>query len=434
MTGTRSEGPAPLPVDGARARIAARADLHAFISLTDEHGPGEVVAVKDLIDVRGTVTSCGAAWGAGPGGVGGGGAEAGAGRGGAEAGPPAAARDAEAIANLRRAGPVAIVGKANLHEWAFGVSSANPTYGAVPNPRDVTRSAGGSSSGSAAAVAAGLCDWAVGTDTAGSIRIPASLCGVVGFKPTWGTVPIAGVQPLAPSHDTVGALAPSVAVAARGVFALAAQEPPLLNGAAGAAGGEPRLARPAGWVDPAGLDDDTAAAWAPWAQRLPEIAFPDRARLFSLAEVVQGYEAAQVHAAALARDPGRFSAPVLERLRRGAQITAAEAAAASEELTALAAEADRALTGWDALALPTTACVAPPLGDEQTREPLTRFTRPFNATGQPAISLPLTVPPGTLPVGLQLVARRGDDAALTAVAVRVERLLAETISSRRRCT
>jgi Asp-tRNAAsn/Glu-tRNAGln amidotransferase A subunit and related amidases len=157
----------------ARERIRERADLNAFISVSSEEGSGTVVAVKDLVDVAGMVTTAGAV-----------------------ILPRApAAEDAPVVRRLRGEGCV-IVGKTNLHEFAYGVTSVNPHYGAVRNPHDLDRVAGGSSGGSAVAVAAGMCDWAVGTDTGGSIRIPASFCGVVGFKPALGSIDTAGVIPL----------------------------------------------------------------------------------------------------------------------------------------------------------------------------------------------------------------------------------------------
>src|SRR5215813_9316620 len=162
----------------ARERIRAHADLNAFISLTDEEGDGPVVAVKDLVDVRGTVTTAGASF----------------------LPNSPAERDAPLVRRMREFGCV-VIGKANLHEWAFGVSSQNPHFGGVRNPRALDRLPGGSSGGSAVAVAAGLSDWAVGSDTGGSIRIPASYCGVVGFKRTAGTgCPIGGTR----SGDDVG--------------------------------------------------------------------------------------------------------------------------------------------------------------------------------------------------------------------------------------
>ena len=140
-----------------------------------------------------------------------------------------------------------IVGKTNLHEFAYGVTSVNPHYGAVRNPHDPRRVAGGSSGGSAVAVAAGMCDWAVGSDTGGSIRIPASFCGVVGFKPELGSIDTTGVIPLSPSLDTLGPLAPDVVSAARAYSMMSGEAVPP------AARRKPRLAIPAGWV--ADLDD-----------------------------------------------------------------------------------------------------------------------------------------------------------------------------------
>src|SRR3979490_3334611 len=176
----------------ARRRIDERADLHAFISTSSEEGAGTVVAVKDLVDVAGMVTTAG----------------------GRILPSKPAERDAPVVVRIRREGCV-VVGKTNLHEFAFGVTSANPHYGAVLNPHDKSRVAGGSSGGSAVAVAAGMCDWAIGSDTGGTIRIPASLCGVVGFKPEIGSIYITGVIPLAWSLDTLGPIATDVGAAAK---------------------------------------------------------------------------------------------------------------------------------------------------------------------------------------------------------------------------
>ncbi|HEV8596507.1 MAG TPA: amidase, partial [Candidatus Dormibacteraeota bacterium] len=171
-------------VDEAKARISEHTELNAFISVSEETGDGAVVAVKDLVDVRGMVTTAG----------------------GIILPRVPAAEDAPVVKRIREAGCV-VVGKANLHEFAYGVTSVNPHYGTVRNPHDPTRVAGGSSGGSAAAVAAGMCDWAIGSDTGGSIRIPGSLCGVAGFKPAFGSIDIGGVIPLSPSLDTLGPMA-----------------------------------------------------------------------------------------------------------------------------------------------------------------------------------------------------------------------------------
>src|SRR2546428_4463467 len=179
-------------LEQARARIREGSELNAFISVSDEQGTGDAVAVKDLVDVQGMVTTAG----------------------GVILPDVPAPEDAPVIKRLRQSG-CAIVGKANLHEFAYGVTSINPHYGTVRNPHDTRRVAGGSSGGSAVARAAGLCDWAVGSDTGGSIRIPAALCGVAGFKPAFGSVDIAGVIPLSKSLDTLGPMAPTIAETAR---------------------------------------------------------------------------------------------------------------------------------------------------------------------------------------------------------------------------
>src|SRR2546422_8404395 len=175
-------------LEQARARIRERSELNAFISASDEQGAGDAVAVKDLVDVQGMVTTAG----------------------GVILPDVPASEDARVIKGLRQSG-CAIVGKANLHEFASGVTSITPHYGTVRNPHDTGRVAGGSSGGSAVAVAAGMCDWAVGSDTGGSIRIPASLCGVAGFKPAFGSIDVGGGIPLSTSLDTPRPMGPDMA-------------------------------------------------------------------------------------------------------------------------------------------------------------------------------------------------------------------------------
>src|SRR5581483_10904453 len=164
--------------------------------------------------------------------------------------------DAPVVRRVREHGAV-VVGKTNLHEFAYGVTSVNPHYGAVLNPHDTERVAGGSSGGSAVAVAAGMCDWAVGSDTGGSIRIPASLCGVVGYKPTRSLISTLDVVPLSRSLDTVGPLAPDVAGAARAAEMMGAPGALVPESATRA----PSLGVPAGWVRPDELDEATGEVW-----------------------------------------------------------------------------------------------------------------------------------------------------------------------------
>jgi Asp-tRNA(Asn)/Glu-tRNA(Gln) amidotransferase A subunit family amidase len=384
----------------ARARIAERADLHAFISLSQEQFEGSqagpIVAVKDLIDVRGLPTTAGSV---------------------RHMSPPATV-DALVVRNVRAGGGV-VIGKTNLYEWAFGVTAHNPHYGDIVNPWDHERMAGGSSGGSAAAVAAGMCDWAIGTDTGGSIRIPASLCGVVGFKPTRGLLSTEGVLALSHTLDTVGPLARDVAGA---VSALEQLHGAPLSQAAPMEG-RPRVAVPRGWVRARELDEPTRAVWESVSRSLEETDFPALERMSKTARTVLEWDAAVLHEAALARDPQDYGQEVRERLRgaiewrRGSDERVYTSALS--EMSELTGAAEHVLRSWDALVLPATACVAPRLSERDVREPLVRFMRPFNLTGHPAIVLP--APSAGLPVGIQLVGRLGGEAALAAVALSLER-------------
>lgn len=382
-----------MDVQTARKRITEHPELKAFISLSDEDGPGPTVAVKDMIDVKGMVTT-------------GGGTQL----------PRLPAREDASCVRFTRAFGCSIVGKTNLHEWALGPTSANPHYGAVLNPRDPGRIPGGSSGGSAAAVAAGMCDWAMGTDTGGSIRMPASLCGVVGYKPTIGNISLQGVLPLARSLDTVGSLAPDVITAVTAVEMMASRgsitpvEPlPEIR--------KLKLAVPRGWVER--LDADTERAWELVSAGLPEIEFPARQPMTEATMTIAGFESAEFHHRWLETHPERYGTDVLERLRQGASITFDQHAGAlwAREMARTAVR--DAMRGWDAILLPACACVAPLHDDPDRREPLTRFLRAFSLTGQPVITLP--APVHGLPVGIQVVGHFGDDAGVATVALALER-------------
>ncbi|HEY8635037.1 MAG TPA: amidase [Candidatus Dormibacteraeota bacterium] len=367
----------------ARKRILERADLNAFISVSSEEGKGTVVAVKDLVDVAGMVTTGG----------------------GVILPNEPAAQDAPVIRRLRDEGCV-IVGKANLHEFAYGVTSVNPHYGAVRNPHDIERVAGGSSGGSAVAVAAGMCDWAVGSDTGGSIRVPASFCGVVGFKPAIGSIDINGVIPLSRSLDTLGPLAADVIGAARAYSMMSGETMPRELGR------EPRLAIPAGWVT--GLDEQTAKAWQLVSAGLPEVDFMNREMLHSAGLTILLVEAAVYHRRWAAEYPEKYGADVIGHIRRGLEVLAVDFDEAMVALPRLRLDAMRAMEGIDALVLPATAIVAPALdAGIEVREPITRFTRPFNTTGQPVVTVP--APVRGLPVGIQVVGRT-NSGAITAAA------------------
>lgn len=375
----------------ARERIRARADLNAFISLTDEEGDGPIVAVKDLVDVRGTVTTAGGSF--------------------LPSAP--AEQDAPLVRRMREFGCV-VIGKANLHEWAFGVTSQNPHYGGVRNPRAPDRVPGGSSGGSAAAVAAGLCDWAVGSDTGGSIRIPASYCGVVGFKPTIGTVDTEGVVPLSRTLDTIGPLAPDVAAAVKALemmsdlTGLVAERPRPLA--------ELRIAVPRGWG--VGLEPEIAKAWSIVTAGLPEINLPDRDRMGAAGLTILLAEAAALHRAQLERHPQRYGDDVRRLLEYGRSVSRHDYSMALLEQSRIRIEAEAAMDGWDAILAPTTRVLPPRLDEEFDRSDVTGYTRPFNTTGQPVIALP--APVDGIPVGIQVVGHFGQEASLVEVALALE--------------
>ena len=383
----------------ARARADELKDLNLFITMTDEDGDGEVVAVKDLVDVRGTPTTGG----------------------GRLLPTEPKSEDAPLIRNLRSRGCV-MIGKTNLHEWAFGSTNMNRHYGTVHNPRDRTRIAGGSSGGSAAAVAAGVCDWAIGSDTGGSIRIPAALCGIVGFKPTFGTVDTTGVVPLSFSLDTIGSLAPDVATATRAVAMMAGprRDGPGIDGWGSI---EPipaerlRLAVPAGWVN--GLDAQVRKAWEAASEGLPEIELPSLDAMQKACLDIMLSEAAAFHKRWMDTRPDEYAPDVLARLRTGLSVTGSDYVQALADQERMRQEVARAMRGLDAILLPSTASVAPLIAAEVDTSPLVRFTRPFNLTGQPVFSLP--APVDGLPAGIQVIGHVGRDIELAAVAAGLER-------------
>jgi aspartyl-tRNA(Asn)/glutamyl-tRNA(Gln) amidotransferase subunit A len=379
--------------DQARARARELSHLNAFISMTDERGDGPAVAVKDLVDVRGTVTTAG----------------------GVILPDVPATRDAPVIERIRRTGAV-VMGKANLHEFAFGATSNNPHYGPVRNPHDPARVAGGSSGGSAVAVATGMADWAVGSDTGGSIRIPAAFCGVVGFKPTLGTVDTEAVVPLSRSLDTLGPLAPDVAGAARALEAMS--ELTGLVPESGRGLTELRLGVPRGWASSLALDETTAAAWERVSAGVPEVDFPDRTRMHDPGLVILLVEAYAFHQRWFEDHPDRYGKDVLALLQQGGGVPRDRYVAALLEQARIRAEAEGALAGVDALLLPAVPYVAPVIGAQLERGTMLGFTRPFNTSGHPVITLP--APTTGLPVGIQVVGHFGAERELVEVALALE--------------
>jgi aspartyl-tRNA(Asn)/glutamyl-tRNA(Gln) amidotransferase subunit A len=336
---------------------------------------------------------------------------------------------AAAVRALEEAG-WALAGKANLHEFAYGTTSENPHYGTVPNPRFPGRVAGGSSGGSAAAVAAGLAGLGLGTDSGGSVRIPAACCGVAGFKPTFGLVPLDGCFPLAPSFDHAGPIAATAAACEAALEQLTGRSPRSSPPALLAALEELRAG--VAWVEEA--DAEVASLVAAAAAR-----FPDR-RPVALPPADDTYpafmrEVADVHRELLAENGDLYGEDVRLKVERCLAVSDAEAAAADRARGRYAERVDEALDGLDLLLTPTLPCV-PPLagrgapGDLDVRESLIRFTYPWNATGRPALALPCGLTGTGLPASVQLVGARGADGLVLAAGRLLERELGATASAR----
>jgi aspartyl-tRNA(Asn)/glutamyl-tRNA(Gln) amidotransferase subunit A len=322
--------------------------------------------------------------------------------------------DAEAVRRAVAAGYVN-VGKTNLHEFAYGTTSENPHFGTVPNPLAPGRLAGGSSGGSAAALAAGLADAALGSDTGGSIRIPAACCGVTGFKPTYGLVPLDGCFPLAPTFDHAGPMARDVEGCARLLEALAP----------GFAPTELELE-----------DVEVGVCWTELAdplvrERVEAAAalFPNRRRLeLPLTEGIHAVfmrEAADIHRELFEEHAESYGENVRIKLERCLAVTDADYERAAAARARYRERLEETAAGVDLLLTPTLVCVAPRVGlDElELRDMLTRLTFPFNATGWPALALPCGVAEDGLPASVQLVAPPGEDARVIAAGAALERAL-----------
>lgn len=377
---------------------AAAVEEAAEVDARGQSGPlaGWTIGVKDNTDVRGTVRSDGL----GP------------------PSPPPASSDATAVARLRSAGAV-VVAKTNLEQLSFGATTQNLTFGACRNPWDTHRIPGGSSGGSAVAVAAGLVDVALGTDTGGSLRNPAAFCGVSALRPTHGLVPVAGVTPLSPSMDVVGPMARSVEQLAPVLAALGGRAIPETAGWAEATIGVPRDY----FVDD--LDRDVARSFDALLDlltgsgaRLKAVALAGAAGVPEPMSVVQNAEAAQSLRAYW--DDERLTPGIRHRLEMGRQVGPAELSAAKAAVATWCRTVETALTEVDVVITPTTPFVAPVADAEEgdlvaVSRRINRFTGCWSPTGTPVLALPLPRSAAGLPVGGQLVAARGRDARLLAL-------------------
>jgi aspartyl-tRNA(Asn)/glutamyl-tRNA(Gln) amidotransferase subunit A len=362
-----------------------------FLARPEAPRDGIPLAVKDLFDTAGLTTTYGSAIFA----------------------EHVPAETAEAVRRLEAAG-YANAGKTNLHEFAYGVTSMNPHFGWVPNPVAPGRIAGGSSGGSAAALAARLADAALGSDSGGSIRIPAAFCGIVGFKPSFGLVPLDGCWPLAPSYDHAGPMARTVGECVAMMQALA----PALEPAAVPDLGELRVA--VAWTE------DAEAGVRRRVEEAAEL-FPHRERL----DFPRGHghlrvfmrEIAEVHATLFEEQPEAYGEDVARKVRECLSVTDAEFREAERVRASYRDEAAERLDGFDLLLTPAQGFVAPTYeaaADDSLRLGITRFTNPFNALGWPALALPCGRAEHGLPASVQLVGRLGADALVLAAGSALE--------------
>ena len=353
-------------------------------------------------------------------------------------------QDAKVVSQLREAGAV-LLGKTNLHEFAYGVTSNNPHFGPVRNPWDTQRIPGGSSGGSAAALAAGLCYGSIGTDTGGSIRIPAALCGVVGLKPTLGRVSVAGTIPLSPTLDCVGPLARTaadVALLAAPIFNRQKEELPLHRTAkVGRAKKKFRLGVPREFLA-SDISPEIASAFAGATRsleragvRLIDMSIPLLPETEDAGNQIAWPEATHYHQQSgwFPAKAAEYSEDVRSRLELGVKVSATVYLQALETRELFIRQFHQALEEdhLDAVISPTTPIPAPLIGEEttsinghtrSTRALLLRFNRPANLAGIPAISVPCALTPQGLPAAIQFIAAIHAESTLLQLAATFETL------------
>jgi len=363
--------------------------MSTFITRFDTSGLGVALAVKDLIDMEGVPTTAGCRAVAN------------------EASP--ARTDAACLVGARSAG-ARIVGRTNLHELALGVTGVNPWYGTPVNPLDPRLVPGGSSSGSAVAVATHEADVAYGSDTGGSVRIPAACCGTAGLKTTWGRIPLRGVWPLAPSFDTVGPMARDVTGLVRGMellepgFVVADRVPV-------------RVGRLRVEADPS-IDEAIDRVLAAAELDVSAIELPRWEAATAAAGILLVSEAWETDHALVARRPGEIGADVVGRLRIGESIDARGLASARQVKEEWDACLDEVFRRVDVVVTPTLTVFPPPLeGGEELL--MARCTLPVNLAGVPALALPVPTA-GVLPASLQLIGPSHGEEMLLAAGLTIE--------------
>jgi len=382
----------------ADAALEAARTADAELAAGRDRGPlhGIPISIKDIFDVAGLPTTAASHVRRGH----------------------VARHDATVVARLREAGTV-FVGKTNLHEFALGTTNEESAYGPVHHPLDPTRSPGGSSGGSAASVLAGMAVASIGTDTGGSIRIPAAACGLVGLKPVFRDVPTQGVVPLSTSLDHVGPLCATVADAAA-IFRVIADAPGFDAAAPPAVPSGLRLGVPRRYFFDL-LDDEVARAFDDTCVRLAaagvvldEVVIPHARDIAAVYLHVALTEAAAFHSRTLESQPDDYTPTVRMRLEAGRYVLAEDYIRALRGREVLRREVTAALEGHDALLLPSLAVPATPLGaatvrvsgvDEPVRNVTLRLTQLFNITGHAAITVPCGTTGAGLPIGAQLAGR-----------------------------
>ncbi|MBI2153950.1 MAG: Asp-tRNA(Asn)/Glu-tRNA(Gln) amidotransferase subunit GatA [Candidatus Rokubacteria bacterium] len=356
--------------------------------------------------------------------------------------------DATVVARLKEAGAI-VLGKLNMHEFAYGPEGLNIHFGNAWNPWDAhtQRMPGGSSSGSGVAVAAGLCAGALGSDTGGSIRIPAALCGLTGLKPTYGRASRAGVLPLAWSMDHVGPMTRTAADAAFLLGPMAGYDPkdpttsvlPVPDYRA-ALTGEVKGLRVgllrAFFLESAGMVLRQAVEQAvkrleEQGARVEEVALESAAHVSGASFAIVSAEALAYHEEWMKTRPDDYGAEVRDRLRLGAFVSATQYVKAQRARQLIRNEVDALLASHDVLIAPATPIVAPPVGQTEVvvegerhdvRSSLIRLTRPFNLSGHPACAVPCGFTVAGLPIGMQIIGRPFDEATVLRVADAYQRI------------
>ena len=408
-----------ITVLGDTARAQAR-EADAEIAAGRYRGPlhGIPISIKDIIDVAGVPTTAASRVRANH----------------------VAATDSTVVRRLRAAGAI-LIGKNNLHEFALGTTNEDSAFGPGRHPLDVTRSPGGSSGGSAAAVAAGMAYASIGTDTGGSIRRPSAVCGLVGLKPALGEVPTDGVVPLSSTLDHVGPICRSVGDA-RILYDVLRGEPIRPVGSLRSPRGI-RLGVLRGYFMKV-LDPEVASSFESACTRLQDAGVELRDATIPHADDIAAIyvhimlpEGAVYHAATLERCPDDYTTNVRLRLEMGRYILAEDYVRAQRGRDVLQREVDEALAGCDGLFLPTLPLPAPRLGVDNVqiggaeypvRNVMLRLTQPFNLTGHAAMTIPCGKTVEGLPIGAQIVGARDGSAALLDVAEALEPYLGPGVS------